>query len=92
MKNRLLEKEENRAIAAQVQLQREQLPPEQSKALGEAARSRVPRESHSTFSLPSERENPVALLEAQAKDPANPYVQNNLDLLADSLREGAAVK
>ena len=67
MKNRLLEKEENRAIAAQVQLQREQLPPEQSKALGEAARSRVPRESHSTFSLPSERENPVALLEAQAK-------------------------
>jgi Flp pilus assembly protein TadD len=32
------------------------------------------------------------LLEAQAKDPSNPYVQNNLDLLADSLREGAAVK
>jgi Flp pilus assembly protein TadD len=34
----------------------------------------------------------LKLLEAQAKDPANPYVQNNLDLLADSLREGAAVK
>ena len=32
------------------------------------------------------------LLEAQAKDPGNPYVQNNLDLLDESLREGAAVK
>jgi len=32
------------------------------------------------------------LLEAQAKDPGNPYVQNNLDLLDDSLRQGAAVK
>ena len=32
------------------------------------------------------------LLEAQAKDPGNPYVQNNLDLLDQSLREGAAVK
>ena len=34
----------------------------------------------------------IKLLEAQAKDPGNPYVQNNLDLLDDSLRQGAAVK
>ncbi len=32
------------------------------------------------------------LLEAQARDPGNPYIQNNLDLLDDSLRQGAAVK
>ncbi len=32
------------------------------------------------------------LLDAQAKDPGNPYIQNNLDLLDQSLREGAAVK
>jgi Flp pilus assembly protein TadD len=32
------------------------------------------------------------LLEAQGRDPANPYIQNNLDLLDQSLREGAAVK
>jgi Flp pilus assembly protein TadD len=32
------------------------------------------------------------LLEAQARDPGNPYVQNNLNLLDQSLREGAAVK
>ena len=32
------------------------------------------------------------LLEAQSKDPSNPYIQNNLDLLDQSLREGAAVK
>lgn len=32
------------------------------------------------------------LLEAQAKDPGNPYIQNNLDLLDESLRKGAAVK
>jgi Flp pilus assembly protein TadD len=34
----------------------------------------------------------IKLLEAQARDPGNPYVQNNLDLLDDSLRQGAAVK
>jgi Flp pilus assembly protein TadD len=34
----------------------------------------------------------ATLLQAQAKDPGNPYVQNNLDLLDQSLREGAAVK
>ncbi len=32
------------------------------------------------------------LLEAQAKDPGNPYTQNNLDMLDESLRNGAAVK
>ena len=32
------------------------------------------------------------LLAAQAKDPGNPYIQNNLNLLAESLREGAAVR
>jgi Flp pilus assembly protein TadD len=32
------------------------------------------------------------LLEAQGKDPGNPYVQNNLNLLDESFRQGAAVK
>lgn len=32
------------------------------------------------------------LLAAQAKDPENPYIQNNLNMLAESLREGAAVR
>jgi Flp pilus assembly protein TadD len=32
------------------------------------------------------------LLEAQGKDPSNPYIQNNLNLLDQSLREGAAVR
>ena len=32
------------------------------------------------------------LLVAQAKDPENPYIQNNLNMLAESLREGAAVR
>jgi Flp pilus assembly protein TadD len=32
------------------------------------------------------------LLAAQAKDPNNPYIQNNLNLLAESLKEGAAVR
>ncbi|HWV53004.1 tetratricopeptide repeat protein [Pseudorhodoplanes sp.] len=32
------------------------------------------------------------LLAAQAKDPSNPYIQNNLNLLDESLREGAAVR
>lgn len=32
------------------------------------------------------------LLEAQSKDPDNPYIQNNLNLLDESLRKGAAVK
>ena len=36
--------------------------------------------------------NSIPLLEAQARDPGTPYVQNNLDLLDDSLRQGAAVK
>jgi Flp pilus assembly protein TadD len=34
----------------------------------------------------------ATLLQAQAKDPGNPYVQNNLNLLDQSLREGAAVR
>lgn len=32
------------------------------------------------------------LLAARAKDPDNPYIQNNLNLLDQSLREGAAVR
>jgi Flp pilus assembly protein TadD len=32
------------------------------------------------------------LLAAQGKDPSNPYIQNNLKLLDESLREGAAVR
>jgi Flp pilus assembly protein TadD len=32
------------------------------------------------------------LLAAQAKDPGNPYIQNNLNMLDESLREGAAVR
>jgi tetratricopeptide (TPR) repeat protein len=32
------------------------------------------------------------LLKAQAQDPANPYVQNNLDLLAKSARKGKAIQ
>jgi Flp pilus assembly protein TadD len=32
------------------------------------------------------------LLSAQTKDPANPYIQNNLDLLADAERNASAVK
>ena len=32
------------------------------------------------------------LLEAQARDPENPYIQNNLNMLDDSLKQGAAVK
>jgi Flp pilus assembly protein TadD len=32
------------------------------------------------------------LLEAQTKDPANPYVQANLDLLAQSYHEGKAIQ
>ena len=32
------------------------------------------------------------LLAAQAKDPGNPYIENNLNLLDQSLREGAAVR
>ncbi len=32
------------------------------------------------------------LLAAQAKDPTNPYIQNNLNLLDQSLTEGAAVR
>jgi Flp pilus assembly protein TadD len=32
------------------------------------------------------------LLAARAKDPGNPYIQNNLNLLDESLRDGAAVK
>jgi Flp pilus assembly protein TadD len=32
------------------------------------------------------------LLAAQVKDPNNPYIQNNLNLLAESLKEGAAVR
>jgi tetratricopeptide (TPR) repeat protein len=32
------------------------------------------------------------LLQAQAMDPANPYVQNNLDLLAKSARKGKAIR
>lgn len=34
----------------------------------------------------------ATLLQAQAKDPGNPYIQNNLNLLDQSLREGAAVR
>lgn len=34
----------------------------------------------------------VILLQAQAKDPGNPYIQNNLTMLDESLREGAAVR
>ena len=32
------------------------------------------------------------LLEAQAKDPENPYIQNNLSLLSESLAKGSAVQ
>ena len=32
------------------------------------------------------------LLAAQGKDPSNPYIQNNLNLLDQSLRDGAAVR
>jgi Flp pilus assembly protein TadD len=32
------------------------------------------------------------LLSANAKDPGNPYIQNNLNLLDQSLRDGAAVR
>lgn len=32
------------------------------------------------------------LLEAQAKDPENPYIQNNLNLLSESLARGSAVQ
>ena len=32
------------------------------------------------------------LLAAQGKDPGNPYIQNNLNLLDQSLRDGAAVR
>ena len=34
----------------------------------------------------------ATLLQAQAKDPASPYIQNNLNLLDESLRDGAAVR
>jgi len=34
----------------------------------------------------------ATLLEAQAKDPSNPYIKNNLDLLSQSLVESAAVR
>ena len=32
------------------------------------------------------------LLQAQAADPANPYIRNNLDLLEASYRKGKAVQ
>ena len=32
------------------------------------------------------------LLRAQAKDPANPYIKNNLDLLDESVRTRKAVR
>ena len=32
------------------------------------------------------------LLQAQAKDPANPYIQNNLNLLEQASREGKAIQ
>ncbi|MBI4275724.1 MAG: tetratricopeptide repeat protein [Rhizobiales bacterium] len=32
------------------------------------------------------------LLAAQAKDPSNPYIQNNLDLLEESVRNKSAIK
>lgn len=32
------------------------------------------------------------LLEAQSKDPENPYIQNNLNLLSESLAKGSAVQ
>jgi len=34
----------------------------------------------------------IVLLEAQAKDPANPYIKNNLDLLEESVRTRRAVR
>ena len=34
----------------------------------------------------------TVLLEAQAKDPTNPYIKNNLDLLAESVRTRRAVR
>jgi Flp pilus assembly protein TadD len=34
----------------------------------------------------------IILLQAQAKDPSNPYVQNNLNMLDESLRDSAAVR
>ena len=34
----------------------------------------------------------ITLLQAQAKDPGNPYIQNNLNMLDESLKEGAAVR
>jgi Flp pilus assembly protein TadD len=34
----------------------------------------------------------ATLLQAQTKDPHNPYIQNNLNLLDESLREGVAVR
>ena len=34
----------------------------------------------------------MKLAEAQAMDPANPYVQNNLELLAKSARKHKAVR
>ncbi len=34
----------------------------------------------------------TTLLEAQAKDPANPYIKNNLDLLEESVRTRRAVR
>jgi Flp pilus assembly protein TadD len=34
----------------------------------------------------------ATLLKAQGMDPSNPYIQNNLDLLDESLRKGIAVK
>ena len=43
------------------------LTPEEQKALGKAARKRVPRESHASFDPPAGRPDPVTLLEDQAK-------------------------
>jgi uncharacterized protein (DUF2252 family) len=44
------------------------LTPEERAARGKAARSEVPRSSHAGWEAPSGRADPIALLEAQAKD------------------------
>src|SRR5512132_3674110 len=44
------------------------LTPEERAARGKAARAEVPRSSHAGWDAPSGRADPIALLEAQAKD------------------------
>src|SRR3954449_1618041 len=52
---------------APVQIQNQQQTPSDRKALGRAARTRVPGESHGVWSAPADRVDPIDVLEEQAK-------------------------